>query len=153
MKHQIQADKDQIELTEKEYRFANYYLGEARFNATEAAKLAGYSENTARQQGSRMLTKVNIEKYIQSKSSEILQRNGVTQEKVLAEIVKIAFSDITEFFNDDWSLKKVSQVKPGKAATIKTLKKTDSGVSIQIHDKVKSLLLLWDLVKDESKLK
>jgi hypothetical protein len=33
-------------LTDKEFLFANYYLGEARFNATEAAD---YKENVARQ--------------------------------------------------------------------------------------------------------
>lgn len=140
-------------LTDKEYRFANYYLGEANLNATEAAKLAGYSPNTARQQGSRMLTNVNIKKYIKSKTTEILEQEGVTQERVLREIVAFAFSDITEFFNDDWSLKKVSQVKPGKTGAIKALKKTETGVSIQMHDKIKALLLLWDLVKDEGKLR
>jgi len=32
--------------TDKKFHFANYYLGEARYNATEAA---GYKENVARQ--------------------------------------------------------------------------------------------------------
>lgn len=149
----MKALEEKHNLTDKEYLFANYYLGEANLNATEAAKLAGYSPNTARQQGSRMLTNVNIKKYIKSKTSEILQRNAVTQERVLAEIIKIAFSDVSEFFNDDWSLKKVSQVNPGKTGAIKTLKKTESGVSIQVHDKFKALSLLWDLVKDEGKLR
>ncbi|HCX75030.1 MAG TPA: hypothetical protein DHU93_06085 [Algoriphagus sp.] len=61
-----------IGMTQKEITFANYYL--ATFNATEAAKLAGYSDHTARQQGSRLLSNVNIEKYIQERSETILDR-------------------------------------------------------------------------------
>ncbi|MBN3520721.1 terminase small subunit [Algoriphagus lutimaris] len=150
MKQSSKINCEESHLSDKELRFANYYLGEANLNATEAAKLAGYSPNTARQQGSRMLTNVNIKKYIQSKSSEILESIGVTQEKVLAEIVKIAFADITDFFNDDWSLKQVSEIPKEKSAAIKSLRKTETGVSILIHDKEKALSLLWELVKDDA---
>lgn len=149
----INQEKSPDSLTDKEYLFANYYLGEANLNATEAAKLAGYSSNTARQQGSRMLTNVNIKKYIQSKSSEILESIGVTQEKVLAEIAKIAFTDITEFFNDDWSLKKVGEISKGKTGAIKSIKKSENGASIQMHDKIKALITLWELVKDDASIR
>jgi phage terminase small subunit len=140
-------------LTDKEYLFANYYLGDANLNATEAAKLAGYSKNTARQIGYENLTKPYIKKYIQSKSSEILERTGVTQEKVLAEIAKIAFSNITEFLNDDWSLKALSEVDSKKSGAIKSLQRSETGFSIQTYDKSKALLTLWDLVKDDAPLR
>lgn len=47
-------------LTEKERRFVDAYLGEARGNGTEAARLAGYSTKNLRHQASRLLTKANI---------------------------------------------------------------------------------------------
>jgi phage terminase small subunit len=149
MRQQIQYDKEQFDLTDKEYRFANYYLGEARFNATEAAKLAGYSHNTARQQGSRMLSNVDIKNYIQSKSSEILEGIGVTQEKVLKELSRIAFANVTDLFEGNWELKSPSEIPWEKSAGIKSLTKTQSGVNIVMHDKLGALLKLWELVKDE----
>jgi phage terminase small subunit len=149
MRHQIQADKEQFELTDKEYRFANYYLGEARFNATEAAKLAGYSERTARQQGSRLLTNVYIEKYIQEKSQSVLEKLGITQERILAEFAKIAFANMTDLFEDDWKLKRPSDIPKASLAAVKNLTKTDTGVKVEMHDKLSALLKLWELVKDK----
>lgn len=145
----IDKERRPSSLTDKEYLFANYYLGEANLNATEAAKLAGYSHNTARQQGSRMLTNVDIKDYIHSKSSEILEGIGVTQERILSEIAKIAFTDINEFFNDDWSLKKVGEISKGKTGAIKSIKKSENGVAIQMHDKIRALITLWELVKND----
>lgn len=58
------------ELTTKEQLFAEHYL--CTFNATEAARKAGYSENAARQQGYENLTKPYIQDYINQKTSAIL---------------------------------------------------------------------------------
>lgn len=61
-------------LTNKQKRFADEYLVD--LNATQAAIRAGYKEKTARSQGQRMLTNVDIKTYIE----EQLQRlhNGRT---------------------------------------------------------------------------
>lgn len=61
-------------LNEKQKAFAEYYA--ACFNAAEAARKAGYSEKTARAIGQRLLTNVDIQKYLQkikenAKSSRI----------------------------------------------------------------------------------
>lgn len=157
MKHQIQADREQFDLTDKEYRFANYYLGEAGFNATEAAKLAGYSERTARQQGSRLLTNVYIEKYIQSRSTEILDRFGVTQERILKEFVALAFGRATDYLQDNWTLKPLNEIPEDKRGPVnfKVTENIQTGdrsiaVSSNLNAKIKALQFLWDLVKDKS---
>lgn len=49
-------------LTVKQRAFADYYI-ENGGNATQAAISAGYSEKTARSQGQRLLTNVDIKKY------------------------------------------------------------------------------------------
>lgn len=49
-------------MTERQKRFAEFYVGSG--NAAEAARLAGYSEKTARSQGQRLLTDVDIMKYV-----------------------------------------------------------------------------------------
>lgn len=51
-------------LTGKQYAFVAAYLGDARFNATEAARRAGYA--TPMQEGWRLLRKAEIQAAIQS---------------------------------------------------------------------------------------
>lgn len=154
MRHQVLIEKDQFELTDKEYRFANYYLGEARFNATEAAKLAGYSEHTARQQGHRLLTNVYIEKYIQSRTSTILEELGVTQERILREYVTLAFGNLTDYLQDNWRLKPLSEIPEHKRGPIdvKVSENFQTGersmtIKSNLNIKVKALEFLWELVK------
>lgn len=75
-------------MNDKQKKFAELYA--ANPNATEAAKGAGYSERTARSQGQRLLTNVDIKKYI----SEL--HNAAASERILslAEI-KAFWSDTT----------------------------------------------------------
>ena len=56
-------------LNEMQKAFADYYIETA--NATESAKRAGYSEKTARSQGQRLLTNVDIKIRIQEISDEL----------------------------------------------------------------------------------
>ena len=52
-----------MELHEKQKKFCEYYA--QGNNVSESARLAGYSERTASEQGSRLLTDVRIKTYIQ----------------------------------------------------------------------------------------
>lgn len=52
--------RDQRLTTDKQEMFISFYLGEARFNATQAAKMAGYSEHSAQVIGSETLSKPHI---------------------------------------------------------------------------------------------
>lgn len=51
-------------LSERRRVFVESFMGEARGNATRAALAAGYSKATARQQGSRLLTFVDVQQAI-----------------------------------------------------------------------------------------
>lgn len=57
-------------LSERERRFVEAYMGKAAGNATKAAILAGYSKATARKQGSRLLTKGNIQAAIAARAKD-----------------------------------------------------------------------------------
>lgn len=56
-------------LNEKQQRFVDEYLID--LNATQAAIRAGYSEKTARSQGQRLLTNVDIKTYIDEQLKKI----------------------------------------------------------------------------------
>lgn len=103
-------------MTQKEISFAENYL--TTFNATDAATKAGYSDRTAQQIGYVNLTKLYIKKYIQSKASEILEGMVVRQERVLREITAIAFTDVSVFLNNDWTLKPIDEIPKSKLGGI-----------------------------------
>ena len=63
-------------LTDKQSRFISEYLIDS--NATQAAIRAGYSKKTARSQGQRMLTNVDIQEAIQSHQDKAAKRNDTT---------------------------------------------------------------------------
>lgn len=63
-------------LSLKQRRFVEAYAGEAAGNATQAAKLAGYSLRTARSQGQRLLTNADILKAIDERAAHTKTANG-----------------------------------------------------------------------------
>lgn len=66
-------------------------------NATRAALAAGYSADTARSQGSRLLTIVDIKKSIEMEQKRTEKALGLRKELIVTELLKIAFSNIGEF--------------------------------------------------------
>lgn len=70
-------------LNEQQQLFVDYYLADIGMNATSAAIKAGYSEKTARQQASRLLSNVNIQMAIKEAQAKLSERTLVTQEMVV----------------------------------------------------------------------
>ena len=85
-------------LTPKQKLFADEYLID--LNATRAYKAAYKSvkkDETARTNGSRMLTNANVSKYIKERMNERSKRTEITQDNVLKELATIAFAKVTDF--------------------------------------------------------
>ena len=76
-------------LNERQKRFCNEYMID--LNATQAAIRAGYSVKTANEQGARLLTNVSVQAEIQRLQAEISRRTGISQDRVIRELAKIAF--------------------------------------------------------------
>ena len=96
------------DLNEKQMAFAREYVHD--FNATQAAIRAGYSKKTAGSLGFDLLKKAEIQQEISAIIEKAKQNTEVTVERVLAELSAIAFVDPAELFNDDGSLKPLSQI-------------------------------------------
>lgn len=86
-------------LTEKQQRFVDEYLID--LNATQAAIRAGYSVESARDIGCENLTKPNIQQAIAEKMAERSKRTGVNQDRVVLELAKIAFVNISDVVDTD----------------------------------------------------
>ena len=71
-------------LTAKQSRFVEEYLID--LNATQAAIRAGYSEKTAKQIGSRLLTNVDVQAAVSEGQEARAERTEITQDYVLTTI-------------------------------------------------------------------
>lgn len=83
------------DLTEKQQRFVEEYVVD--LNGTQAAIRAGYSANTANEQSSQLLAKLNVRRAVEKLQREIAQRLGLTAEKVLTEMSYLAFSNMGDY--------------------------------------------------------
>lgn len=76
------------QLSERIKRFCQEYLID--LNATQSAIRAGYSKKTAKQQGSKLLTRLDVQDYIIKLKGQRLQRVQVSQDYVLEKLVEVA---------------------------------------------------------------
>jgi phage terminase small subunit len=74
-------------LTAKQQSFVEEYLVD--LNATQAAIRAGYSERTAKQQGSRLLTNADVLRAVDEGQERRTERVEVTQDYVLDNLTEI----------------------------------------------------------------
>ena len=84
-------------LTEKQKIFCREYIYD--WNGARAARVAGYSEKTARLIASENLTKPNIKAHIQEIKNNIEEMAGVSRLMVFNEYKKLAFSSIAHLHN------------------------------------------------------
>ena len=73
-------------------------------NATKAAVAAGYSEKTARQQGARLLSNVDIRAEIQTERRAMVAAAKVDAQDVLSRLKDEVEADIADLFDDERKL-------------------------------------------------
>lgn len=81
------------DLTTKQRRFVEEYVGGANFNATEAARRAGYSEKTAHATGWENLRKPEIAEAVQERLNEL----SMTAEETLKRLTDWGRGDLSPF--------------------------------------------------------
>lgn len=75
-------------MNDKQRHFADEYI--ISRNATQSAIKAGYSEKTARSIGHKLLTKVDISKYIKKRTEELIDERSMSIVEALAISASIA---------------------------------------------------------------
>ena len=78
-------------LNDRQKRFADEYIVD--LNATQAAIRAGYSEKTARSQGQRLLTNVDVQAYIEERMHSHQKDTIAKQEEILETLTAIMRGD------------------------------------------------------------
>lgn len=134
-------------LTVKQQRFVEEYLID--LNATQAAIRAGYSVKNADKIGPALIGKSRIKQAIDKAMAERSRRTGITQDRVLRELAKIAFVNAADVINMDDATIKGDANREDTAAIasvrVKTIP-TEAGEiterEVKICDKLKALELL-----------
>ena len=84
-----------MSLTAKQARFVEEYLID--LNGSQAAIRAGYSGKTARAIAYELLTKPDIQDAIAEAQQERSKRTGINQDRVLAELALLGFSNMQDY--------------------------------------------------------
>lgn len=134
-------------LTAKQKRFVEEYLID--LNATQAAIRAGYKVDNARQTATENLAKPYISEEIEKALAERSRRTGISQDRVIQELAKIAFVNIRDVVNDDAEI--LTNADEADLAAVESLKvkiiPTKSGENgiereVKLSSKLKALELL-----------
>ncbi len=127
-------------LTNKQRAFIDEYL--QCWNSAEAARRAGYSERTARSQGHRLLTNVDISEEIQQRIAD----RAMDADEALELIASHARGSIGDFIDVVGRLAIINLEKAeaaGKLHLIKKLKYNALGVpEIELYDAQSALQLI-----------
>ena len=82
-------------LSPRQQRFVEEYLVD--LNGTQAAIRAGYSEKGAHVQASQLLSNPKVNEAVAAAMAERSQRTKITQDRVLEEYARLAFSNMQDF--------------------------------------------------------
>jgi len=120
----------------KQRAFVEHYL--QCWNASEAARRAGYSEKTARQTGSRLLTYADIQEAIEERKQELL----MSSDEVLLRLAEQARADYSDYLTRWGEVDMDRLIADGKAHLIKGIKHTLHGMNVEFYDAQAALQLV-----------
>ena len=156
-------------ITDKQKAFVDEYMID--LNATRAYKIVYKtvkSDEVAAAASTRLLRNVKVKEYLERRMKDREKRTEITQDKVLAELAKIAFANGSDFAkviqktykkelldpetNAVLEVKEIhytavdvmptDQVPKDKLAAIAGIKSTKEGIEVKMNDKVKALELI-----------
>lgn len=103
-------------LSDKQQSFVEAYL--RTFNATQAAKDAGYSEKTAYSQGHDLLKKPEIKAELERRYKE----NAMSANEILQHLTEIARGDLDDVLDNNGNLDMDKARKGGRTRLLRKLK-------------------------------
>ena len=171
--------KPKVKLTDKQQLFVTEYLRD--FNATRSAMAVGYSKKTAHTSGWMMLRNDEVQAEIQRQKALTTAQLGLDIQRVITELMKIAFADISDVMeygiheipvrDEDGDILADSVGNPIlekqnfvrlkneheiDGTVISEIKQTRVGVSVKLHDKLRAIEKLeryLPYMTEEEKLK
>ena len=100
--------KPKVKLTGMQELFCQFYT--THWNATRAAKEAGYSEKSSMELGYQNLQIPSVKARIAELTEHALKEIGINRERVLQEYSRLAFYDLAEAYDEIGQLKPVKEM-------------------------------------------
>lgn len=134
-------------MNDRQKRFVEEYLID--LNGTQAAIRAGYSPRSANEQAGRLMTNASISHAIAVAQAERSKRTGINQDRVVRELAKVAFADVSRAFNTEDGTIRTDAPKEDLAAIQQVKMKRMDGekgtsyeCEVKLTDKTRALELL-----------
>ena len=131
-------------LTPKQCLFVKEYL--CGLNATQTAIRAGYSKKTADVIGYELLRKTSVSQALQVEQDRVAKKIEATAERVIGELAKLGFSNMSEFVKwdkDGVTLINSDKLTPDQTAAVVEVIQTETvngrNVRIKLGDKIGAL--------------
>ena len=154
----MDIEQSEFQITDRMKKFVDEYLID--FNATQAAIRAGYSTDTANEQGSQLLARPDIRELVAEGQRAIAERTQTFQDNAVDELKIVGFSNLADFltvkdggiveqkpFNEltkeqTKCIKKIKQTVRSSHSADGTILHQTAVIEIELHDKLKALELL-----------
>lgn len=120
----------------------------------------GYSESYAKARGYTIFAREDMKAFIEEFRAEVRERHLVTADRVVNEMAKLAFVDVTDIVKvvkktretDDYrpveymavEIKPTEEWTPEQRAAIKSIKYTNNGISVEFYSKDAALTKLGE---------
>ena len=133
-------------MTNKQKRFIEEYLID--FNATQSAIRAGYSPKSAFIIGDENLKKPKIKHEIEKALAERSRRTGITQDRVIQELARVAFVNFNDVVDENGEIKSdasaddLACVESYKVENGDSINGSSSKREVKLASKLKALELL-----------
>lgn len=136
-------------LTPRQSVFAREYLHD--LNAAAAYRRAGYTArgNSAEVNAARLLRNAQVAEAIEKAMAERAARTEISADRVLRELSKVAFFDVRKTFNNNGSIKPISELDDDTAAALVSLDVVELGGDegcvirkVRLADKLRALELI-----------
>lgn len=137
-------DELKAKLTQKERIFCHEYIID--WNKARAARVAGYSEEIAKQIGYENLTKPYLQQYVAFIKNNLEEESGITKLRNLKTLANIAYSNISHLHNSwieltDWET--IKDENPNALAAVESIDtktetktyKTEGGLETDVEIK------------------
>lgn len=127
-------------ISPKQKRFADEWLKD--MNGKQAVLRAGYSKTGAEVTANRLLMNPNVKEYLDLKRGKLSNKLEISQERVLLELSRIAFTDIRDYYDESGALKDIKKLSDDAAAALSGVEEGDilfGGRKIKRFDKLRAI--------------
>lgn len=108
--------------TQRRYKiFAKAFMGKALRNATQAARIAGYAENSARQAGAALMSNPAVRRLLRIEAERLARKVEIGPEFVIDELGKLAKANMQDYVDDTGKFVGMDAISRDAAAAIQEL--------------------------------